>query len=68
MHWSEFFIGLCLLLVFEGLIPAIAPKRYQEMIQRLLSLTPQQLRRGGLASMIVGVLLLMLLKHTVYAA
>jgi uncharacterized protein YjeT (DUF2065 family) len=50
--------GLALMLVFEGLLPFLAPQAWRETFARLIALQDHQLRFIGLTSMIIGVLLL----------
>ena len=51
------FLGLGLVLVFEGLILALLPNRLEELI-RMIADIPQDTRRTvGLAAVAVGVLL-----------
>ncbi|MGB7815700.1 MAG: DUF2065 domain-containing protein [Methylotenera sp.] len=51
-----------LMLVFEGLLPFIAPQAWRETFKRMIELKDGQLRFVGLIS-IVGGLLLMLLSR-----
>jgi uncharacterized protein len=51
-----------LMLVFEGLLPFIAPQTWRETFKRMIALKDGQLRFVGLIS-IVGGLLLMLLSR-----
>jgi uncharacterized protein len=53
-------MALGLMLIFEGLLPFIAPKAWRETFRRMIALNDGQLRFVGLIS-IVGGLLLMLL-------
>jgi uncharacterized protein len=52
--WS----ALALVLVFEGLLPLIAPGGWRRTFQRLLVLRDGQLRFFGLSSVLLGLLLL----------
>jgi uncharacterized protein YjeT (DUF2065 family) len=45
-------------LVIEGLMPLIAPNRWREAMQRLGALRDGQLRFMGLASVVLGAVLL----------
>ena len=54
-------IALALLLVLEGLMPAINPGGWRRMFEQILRLTNQQIRVIGLASMVAGLLLLWVL-------
>lgn len=57
---GNFFMALGLMLVLEGVLPLLAPKAWRETFQRLLVLNDGQLRSIGLASMLGGVLLMLL--------
>ncbi len=54
-------MALALLLVFEGLMPAINPQGWRRMFEQILQLSDQQIRTAGLASMVIGLLLLWIL-------
>lgn len=51
-------IALALVLVIEGLMPAIHPAGWRRMFSQLLLLSDQHIRWGGLLSMVLGLLLL----------
>ena len=55
-------IALALVLVVEGLLPAIHPAGWRRMFEQLLQLNDEQIRRFGLGSMVVGLLLLWLIQ------
>jgi uncharacterized protein YjeT (DUF2065 family) len=54
-------LALALMLVFEGLMPFIAPARWRELFRRLLDLSDGQIRFFGLTSIAIGLGLLLLL-------
>ncbi len=54
-------IALALVLVIEGLMPAVNPGAWRRLFEQLLRLDDQQIRKIGLASMVVGLLLLWLI-------
>ncbi|MBT3196320.1 MAG: DUF2065 domain-containing protein [Gammaproteobacteria bacterium] len=54
MEWSDLFAAIALVLVFEGLLPALNPEGWRETMARLAGMENEQLRRMGLISMIVG--------------
>ncbi len=62
MMWHELWIALALLLVIEGIMPFISPKRLRESLLTMASLSDRALRMGGLVSMVLGVLLLYLIR------
>jgi uncharacterized protein len=55
-------IALALLLVLEGLMPAINPAGWRRMFEQLLRLNDQQVRTIGLISMVAGLILLWLIQ------
>lgn len=55
-------IALALLLVLEGLMPAINPGGWRRMFEQIMRLSDQQIRMIGLASMVIGLILLWLLQ------
>jgi uncharacterized protein len=59
---STIFLALGLMLVFEGLLPFIAPRAWRETFKRMLALNDGQLRFVGLSSIIGGLLLFWLAK------
>lgn len=50
-------LALALMLVFEGLLPFIAPARWREIFRRISELSDGQIRFFGLISIACGVLL-----------
>ncbi|MBI2732251.1 MAG: DUF2065 family protein [Aquabacterium sp.] len=55
-------MALALLLVLEGLMPAINPGGWRRMFEQLLRLSDQQVRMIGLISMVAGLIMLWLLQ------
>ena len=55
--WTAF----ALVLVFEGLLPFVAPGTWRRMFQQALALRDGQIRFFGLGSMVAGCLLVWLL-------
>ena len=52
--------ALALMLVFEGILPFVAPRAWREVFRRVIEMKDGQLRFAGLASMIAGLALLFL--------
>ena len=52
--------ALALMLVIEGTLPFISPRAWREAFRRMTELTDGQIRFAGLASMVVGLVLLFL--------
>tara|TARA_B100000959_G_scaffold254178_1_gene285681 strand:- start:572 stop:757 length:186 start_codon:yes stop_codon:yes gene_type:complete len=59
--WHELGIALCLVLVIEGIIPFLYPRRWKEMISLLAEVDDRTMRAVGLASMVTGTGLLYLI-------
>ncbi len=59
---STLLAALGLMLVFEGLLPLIAPQAWRETFKRMILLKDGQLRFVGLVS-IAGGLLLLFINH-----
>lgn len=60
MTTSTLLAAVGLMLVFEGLLPLLAPKAWREAFKRMVDLKDGQLRFFGLMSMSGGLLLLIL--------
>jgi len=54
--------ALALLLVVEGLMPFFNPRAWRQMFERAVQLSDGQLRFVGLASMVCGLLLLLIVR------
>lgn len=52
--WQELGIAFCLLLVLEGILPFLSPRRWREAVVSLAQLEDRQLRLIGLGSMLLG--------------
>jgi len=55
---QDLLVALSLLLVFEGLMPSLAPAAWRKTLLSLLDLSDRQIRIGGLICMCAGALLL----------
>ena len=54
------FGALALMLVIEGLLPFLSPRRWRTVFERAMKLSDGQIRFVGLASVVTGLLLLAL--------
>lgn len=55
----KLFLGaLALMFVLEGLLPFLSPKSWRQMFERATRLRDGQVRFLGLASILIGILLL----------
>lgn len=57
MAADAFWLALALVLIFEGLLPFIAPGVWRRMFSEILKLQDGQLRFFGLLSLVSGLLL-----------
>ncbi len=60
----EFWAALALVMVIEGLLPAISPRLYRKAMLSVAQLDSRSIRVTGLVSMIAGALFLFLLKNS----
>ena len=62
MHdfWQSLLIAFSLMLILEGVIPFLYPHRWRKLVSQLATISPSRMRMMGLASMLVGVLMLWL--------
>ena len=58
--WQTFLLAVGLLLVIEGVLPALNPGGYRRAIQTISSMDDRVLRTWGLISMSVGAILIYL--------
>lgn len=59
---EDFLRALALLMVMEGLLPFLSPRRFRDGLQRAASVQDKPLRLIGLAAMLGGAVLLQLLQ------
>ena len=62
MQWRDLLTALCLVLVFEGFMPFLAPHRWKEAMRQMGTVDDNVLRGVGLASMAVGAALLYIVR------
>ena len=58
---QTFVTALALMLVFEGLLPFVSPASWRSVVRRIGVMTDGQIRFFGLASILVGLVLLFIL-------
>ena len=54
MVWHDLGVALCLVLVIEGIVPFLYPKRWREMVMMLSEVDDNTMRFAGLMSMLLG--------------
>jgi uncharacterized protein YjeT (DUF2065 family) len=60
--WNELLVAIALVLVFEGIIPFLAPEKFRQALAQLVQMPDQALRMIGLASMTLGIVFLYILR------
>ena len=60
--WKELIVGLCLVLVIEGIVPFLYPGRWRSLAMTLAKVDDATLRGAGLVSMLVGTVLLYIIR------
>ncbi len=50
--------GLALMLIFEGIMPFVAPRAWKDSFRRITEFPDSYLQLAGLASMLAGLVLL----------
>ncbi|MBT8112771.1 MAG: DUF2065 domain-containing protein [Gammaproteobacteria bacterium] len=60
--WNELLVAIALVLVFEGIIPFLAPDKFRQALAQLTQMPDQVLRIIGLASMTLGIIFLYILR------
>ncbi len=60
---SDLWAAIALVLVIEGLLPALSPRTYRKAMVAMTAMDERSMRITGLVSMIAGALFLYLLKH-----
>ncbi len=59
---SGLLVAFALMLVLEGVFPFLAPTAWRDTFRRLIQLTDGQIRFLGLASMMFGLILLLVFR------
>ena len=52
--WDDLMRAMCLMLVFEGLLPAVAPLRWRSSVLALAQADPATIRKVGIVCMLAG--------------
>ncbi len=56
---STLLMAFALMLIFEGVLPFLAPAVWRDVFRKLIQLSDGQIRFVGLSSMLAGLLLLL---------
>lgn len=60
--WHDLLAALCLVLIFEGMLPFLSPSRWRKMAATVALLDNRSVRIMGLISMVIGATVLSLIK------
>lgn len=60
--WNDLFAAIALLLVFEGIMPALNPAKWRQAIRNIAEQPDSALRMMGLTSMLAGAALLYVIR------
>ena len=61
--WHDLGVALCLVLVIEGIVPFLYPRRWRELAMTLADVDDKTMRIVGLVSMVSGTVLLYLIRQ-----
>jgi hypothetical protein len=59
----ELWVALSLMLVIEGLLPALSPRLFRQLMLQMAQMDERALRISGLISMTLGAVILYFLKN-----
>ena len=62
MAWTEILTALALVLIIEGMVPFVGPRKYRQIVAQMAMLSDNHLRIVGLVVMIAGVILLFVVR------
>ncbi|NBC22738.1 MAG: DUF2065 family protein [Gammaproteobacteria bacterium] len=60
--WRDLGVAMCLVLVIEGIVPFLYPRRWRHMALSLAEVDDRTMRLAGLTSMVAGTVLLYLVR------
>lgn len=60
--WKDLGVAMCLVLIIEGIVPFLYPRRWRHMALALAQVDDRTMRLTGLVSMVAGTLLLYLVR------
>jgi len=60
--WQELLLAFGLMLILEGIMPFLYPRRWQKMVEMLAQMDPSSMRMAGLASMVLGLVIIYLVR------
>lgn len=60
--WRDLGVAVCLVLILEGILPFLYPRRWRHLALSLAEVDDRTMRLAGLSSMLIGTLLLYLVR------
>jgi len=60
--WRDLGVAMCLVLVIEGIVPFLYPRRWRHLALSLAEVDDRTMRLAGLSSMLLGTVLLYLVR------
>lgn len=60
--WQQLLVAFGLVLIIEGMLPFLAHRRWQSLVATLAVMDPRHIRLAGLASMLIGLVTVTLVK------
>ncbi|MEQ8858795.1 MAG: DUF2065 domain-containing protein [Pseudomonadales bacterium] len=60
--WKDLGVAICLVMVIEGIVPFLYPRRWRHMAMSLAQVDDRTMRLVGFGSMLIGTLLLYLIR------
>ncbi|MGY8863926.1 MAG: DUF2065 domain-containing protein [Pseudomonadales bacterium] len=55
-------VAFCLMLIMEGMLPFLYPQKWRKLVVQLAQISDRHMRLLGLASMLLGLILLYLVR------
>jgi uncharacterized protein YjeT (DUF2065 family) len=55
-------VAFCLMLIMEGMLPFLYPQKWRKLVVQLAQISDRHMRLLGLASMLLGLVLLFLVR------
>ena len=62
MAWTEILTAIALVLIIEGMVPFVGPRKYRQIVAKMAQLSDNHLRTVGLVIMVSGVALLFIVR------
>lgn len=60
--WQDLGVALCLVMIIEGIVPFLYPRRWRHMALSLAEVDDRSMRLAGFGSMLLGTVLLYLIR------